>query len=262
MVCGAVAADHKAIGAWVESAQPSSVYAYTSQDADALAGTADNVFDYLRDRTYKRSIGQYTNPATGSPYAIAAIMGYAMGQNLGTANSAFTLKFKQEVGIAAEAISTSQISNIENANGNVYLNYGNYYNIFEQGVMPDGQFFDEILNLDMLVNNIQLSVMDLLYGNPKIPQTDPGVTQLIHAINLACENAVLIGFLAPGTWTGNAILNLANGDVLPKGYMVQAYPISAQLKADREARKSPPIYVAIKEAGAIHSVLIEVRVDR
>ena len=128
--------------------------------------------------------------------------------------------------------------------------------------MANGQFFDEIINLDMLANNIQLSVMDLLYGNPKIPDTDPGVTQIIHTINVACENAISLGFLAPGTWTGLPILNLKTGDMLPRGYMVQAPAVSTQSIADRSARKSPPIYVAIKEAGAIHSVLIGVYVDR
>jgi len=100
-------------------------------------------------------------------------MGYAMGQNTGLANSAYTLKFKQEIGVDTEDLDTSQITNIEGDNGNVYLSYSNYYTIFEPGVMANGQFFDEVINLDMLVNNIQLSVMDLLYANPKIRRPTP-----------------------------------------------------------------------------------------
>jgi len=70
------------------------------------------------------------------------------------------------------------------------------------------------------------------------------------------------GFLAPGQWNGQNILNLSTGDMLPKGYLVQAEPVASQAQADREARKCPPIYVAIKEAGAIHSLLIGVYVNR
>ena len=259
MDCDAVAADHEACALWAESATPSSIYVFTTRDSDVPTSATTDVFTILKGQLYSRTMGQYSSK---SLYAIAAIMGYAMGANSKLANSAYTLKFKNEVGMTVESLTSTQINNIEGKNGNVYINYGNYYDIFEQGVMSNGSFFDEKINLDMLVNNIQLSVMDLLYQSPKVPQTEPGVAQIIHAINMACEQAVTIGFLAPGKWTGRTILNLSEGDVMPNGYLVQAAKIADQSQADREARKSPSIYVAIKEAGAIHSVLIGVYVNR
>jgi hypothetical protein len=268
-VClGADYADHIACAAYIESATPYSVYAYTTSDAECLTGTASppDIFTYLKSLDYARTIGQYATTQTAvypnNIYAIVAIMGYACGQNSGLANSAFTLKFKQETGIAVEPLTSSQINIIEGNNGNVYLNYANYYTIFEQGKMANGDFFDERINLDMFVNNLQLTIMDLLYQNPKIPQTDAGVTQLIQACNEACDEAVRIGFLGPGTWTGANVLNLKTDDPLPAGYLVQAESLSTQSQADREARESVPLYVAIKEAGAVHSVLIGVYVNR
>jgi len=268
----AVKADHETLSAWAESASPSSIYAFTTADADVISGATASppgVFEYIKNLDYSRTIGQYSTNQGGSPvtypdnkYAIVAIMGYACGQNSGLAGSAFTLKFKQEVGIATEPLTTTQRGYIENNHGNLYLSYGNYYSFFEQGVMADGSFFDEKINLDMLVNNIQLSVADLLYGTPKVPQTEAGVTQIIRAINQACDQAVSVGFLGPGTWTGVDIMALKSGDTLPKGYMVQTQPLSEQSDADRQLRKSPSIYVAIKEAGAVHSVLIGVYVNR
>jgi len=189
-------------------------------------------------------------------------MGYACGQNSGLANSAFTLKFKQETGIAIEPLTSSQVAIIESNYGNLYLEYADYYTIFEQGRMADGTFFDERINLDMFTNNLQLTIMDLLYQNPKIPQTDAGVTQLIQACNEACDEAVRIGFLGLGTWTGPNVLNLKTDDPLPAGYLVQAEALSTQTQADREARKSVPLYIAIKESGAVHSVLVGVYVNR
>ncbi len=268
-VClSATYADHIACAAYLETAVPSSVYAYNTSDADVLTGTSSppDIFTYLKSLNYARSIGQYSTTQDGvypnNIYGIVGIMGYACGQNSGLANSAFTLKFKQEVGISVEPLSSTQINVIEGNNGNVYLEYGNYYTIFEQGKMANGTFFDERINLDMLVNNLQLTIMDLLYQNPKIPQTDAGVTQLIEACNEACDEAVRIGFLGPGTWTGANILNLKTGDPLPAGYLVQAPALSTQTQADRELRKSVPLYIAIKEAGAVHSVLIGVYVNR
>ena len=265
---GAEYADHVACAAYIETATPSSVYAYTTSDADCLTGTASppDIFTYLKSLGYSRSIGQYATTQTAvypnNIYAIVAIMGYACGQNSGLANSAFTLKFKQETGIAIEPLSSSNINVIEGNNGNLYLEYANYYTIFEQGRMANGTFFDERINLDMFTNNLQLTIMDLLYQNPKIPQTDAGVTQLIHACNEACDEAVRIGFLGPGTWTGPNILNLKYDDPLPAGYLVQAEALSTQTQADREARKSVPLYIAIKESGAVHSVLVGVYVNR
>ena len=265
---GAEYADHVACAAYIETATPSSVYAYTTSDADCLTGTASppDIFTYLKSLGYSRSIGQYATTQTAvypnNIYAIVAIMGYACGQNSGLANSAFTLKFKQETGIAVEPLTSTQINIIEGNYGNLYLDYADYYTIFEQGRMADGTFFDERINLDMFVNNLQLTIMDLLYQNPKIPQTDAGVTQLIQACNEACDEAVRIGFLGPGTWTGPNILNLKYDDPLPAGYLVQAEALSTQTQADREARKSVPLYIAIKESGAVHSVLVGVYVNR
>ena len=259
MVCDAAKADHEAIAAYIESATPSSVYAFTTKDADVPAGTAGNVFADLKASGYKRTIGQYS---TDNDYAIAAIMGYAMGQNSGLANSAFTLKFKPEVGVTAELLTTTEIATIKGNNGNVYLSYGNTYNWFVEGVMADGTFFDQIINRDMLANNIQLNVADLLNGSQKIPQTEAGVSQIINACNSACSQSASIGYIGPGTWTGPAVLNLKNGDALPSGYLTQAAALADQSQADRDARKSPSIYVAVKEAGAVHSVLIGVYIDQ
>lgn len=258
-VCNAVKADHLAIAAYIETATPASTYFGTTADIDVPTATAGNVLLTLQGLLYTRTFMQYS---TSTPYAICGAMGYAMGQNTGLAGSAYTLKFKNEVGVTVEPLSSTQMLNVENANGNLYLNYGYYYNIFEQGVSSAGRFFDEVLNLDMLANNIQLNIMDTLYQNPKVPQTDAGVLQLIRACNQACDLAVNVGFLAPGVWTGLPILNLATDQTLPKGYLVQAPAISTQSDADRQARKSPPLYIAIKEAGAIHSVLIGVYVNR
>lgn len=264
----AVKADHEEIALWAESAVPSTLYAFTTSDADVLATTASppGIFEYLKELGYSRTIGQYATIQSGSYpnniYGIVAVIGYACGQNSGLANSAFTLKFKEETGIATEPLTATERGYIENQNGNIYLSYGNYYNWFEQGKMADGTFFDEKINLDMLVNDIQLNIADLLNSTPKVPQTEAGVTQLVHVINQACELAVNRGFLAPGEWTGVNFLNLSNGDMLPKGYLVQTEAINDQSDADRQARKSPNIYVAIKEAGAMHSVIIGVYVNR
>ena len=160
----------------------------------------------LKGYGYSRTIGQYDPVANNS---IVGIMGYAMGQNNGLANSFATIMFKQEVGIATANLTQTQVNNVmglpgqgTGKNGNLYLNYDNFYNWFAQGVMANGMWWDLRLNLDMLANAIQLNLADLLNSRPAIPQTDQGTTQRIHAVNMACQDAVNTGFLAPESTTG------------------------------------------------------------
>jgi hypothetical protein len=262
----AVKADHEAIGAFVQTMTPPGCYFFTTSDADALSGAAGNVFAVLKAASYNRVFGQYATTQSGlfpnNIYAAIAAMGIAMGSNTGLANSAFTMKFKVETGIATEPLTPTSIGVVEGEGGNLYLSYGNTYSLLEQGVVVNGQFFDEIINLDMISSAIQFNIMNLLVSNPKIPQTDAGQTQLIHAVNQACDEAFVRGFLGPGVWKGVQIINLKTGDTLPRGYSAQSYPYSTQSPSDRQARKAMPIYVAIVEAGAVHSIVIGVYVQR
>lgn len=258
MVCSATKTEIIAVASYIESCTPVSTYFYTTADADALAGTANNVMDTLRDSAIRRTLGQYSTQA----HAVASIMGYAMGAVTGLANSAYTLAYKKEVGVTPETLTSDQVTIIKNQNGNVYTNRGSR-NMFETGKMADGTSFDEVINLDILTNNIQNAVMDLLLSVPKIPQTESGVSQIVSAIVPSCQQAVNIGFLAPGVWNATPVLNLATGDTLPLGYAVIADSIDNQSQADRDARISPPIYVPIKLAGAIEKVtLINILVNR
>lgn len=265
VVLAAVTADHEAIAAWVQGEVPSCCYFYTTQDAAVLTGTND-VFSFMKSHSYSRVLGIYSTTQGGlapnNIYAAAAIMGVAMGMNTGLANSYFTLKFKTLVGVTTEPLSQTQIGIIEGNNGNLYLSYANTYSWLEQGVVGNGQFFDEILNLDMLAANIQYNVIDLLTETPSIPQTEAGQTQIINAVNQAGQNAANIGFLASGTWNGQTVLNVTSGTPIPLGYLAISPKYSTQSTADRQARKSMPVYMLITEAGAVHSVLIGVYVQR
>lgn len=266
MVTDAVKADHEAIAAWAQSAAPSVLYFFGTHDADVPGGIVGNIFSVLKAGAYNRVFGLYSTDQNGlfpnNIYIAAAAMGVAMGMNTGLANSFFTMKFKTLTGIAVEPLDLTTIQTIEGNNGNLYLSYGNSYSFMEQGVVSDGQFVDEIVNLDMLVSDMQYSVLNLLAANPAIPQTDAGETQLIHAVNQACERARVRGFIAAGVWQGQQLLNLNPGDPVPNGYLCQAQSFATQSASDRQARKAMPIYVAITEAGAIHSILIGVYVQR
>lgn len=271
-------ADILKIAEWAESAQPDTLFAYTTaktvnlsshengQGLDAGDDTK-GIFLRLKEKNYRRSFGQYC-AQEDTPDAVVATMGYAMGANRGTNGSAYTLAYKKLPGITPDDLTEAQVqwvvgdSETTGTNGNVYVRRAETYDVLQQGTMADGTHFDEILNLDMLKNEIVLSVMDLLTSVNKVPGTEAGVASIVNRINRACDKFVNSGFIAPGVWNGGTVLTLEDGMTLPNGYIVLSEAVADQSQADRDMRKSPPIYVCIKTAGAIEFVTVEVNVNR
>lgn len=250
----------ESVAAYVESTSagnPITYFAHTN-DSSVLNGYSDNLFQKLKSLKYSRTLGI----ATLKDYTHVGIMGYAMGQTRTTADSSYTLGLKKIPGSLPDSFTSSQVAAIEGNYGNVYINRGSYYDMFERGTVFSGAYYDEIIQLDKVVNDIQLSVMDLLYSRPKVSQTEAGLALILTTIESACRQAVKVGFVAPGQWNGGNVLNLENGTYLPNGYLIQAESFENQSQADRDARKAPNIYVALKLAGAIQSVVIQIDVNR
>jgi len=254
MSTSAVDADHEAIAAWIEAATPVGIYLAAVQDQTVLS--------VLKAGNYNRTMSLYTTTQSGlfpnNIYAAAGVMGRAMGLNTGLANSYFTMKFKVITGVAAEPLTQSQVNAIEALNGNAFVTYANSYSWVEQGVMASGQYFDITMGLDMLASDIQYSLVNLLVSLPSVPQSNTGEAQLIGAVNSACERSKTRGFISPGIWNGQIILDLNPGTSLPNGYLCQAQDYSQQSTSDRDQRKAMPIYAAVIGSGAVHSLIVGV----
>ena len=250
--------DILAVAAYIESSSIYSTFFFNTSDVNVVNNTEGNLFAQLKDLKYNRTIGLTTQ----KNYTHIGAMAYPMGQISDKANSSFTIGLKSLPGCLTDDYTSQQVKNIEANYGNVYINRGSYYNMLEEGRVFSGAWYDEIIQLDKLANTIQLDVMDLLYQNPKIAQTEGGVSRIMAKVSAACQTCVKTGFIAPGQWNGVDVLNLTAGDYLPDGYLVQAESINNQSQADRDARKCPYIYVAVKLAGAIQSVVIQIDVNR
>jgi len=270
--CGAAKADHEALAAYAEAAQPLVFYFFNTADGDVPTQATTDIFTYLKNTGSSRSMGIYSTTQGGTypnnAYGGAAMMGCLLALNTGLAGSFYTAKFKTITGVAYEPLTATQVGyvcgqqGVGGKNGNIYASYANVYTILQEGITPGGTFFYQTINRDVLVANIQYNVMNLLVANPAIPQTDPGETQLMHAVNLALDNSVSIGYIAPGVWNGVPILKLLPGTPLPSGYLTQALPYSQQSPGNRAARQAMPIYAALIEAGAVHFVTINVLVQQ
>lgn len=244
-------ADLISVSAAIESATVSRILAITSSEADILSSAVEtDLATKLKAAKYSRAYIQYSST---SPYAALSAFGRAFTVNFTGSNTTITLKFKQLPGITYETIGTSQANALEAKNCNAYVYYENDTAILEQGVMCNGDFFDERHGLDWLQNAVQTADYNTLYtSTTKIPQTDAGTTTRIANIEKVLDVADKNGLFAPGIWTGGPMGQLGTGDTLTKGYYTWADTVDNQLQTDREARKGVPIQVAAKLAGAVH----------
>ncbi|HBP8942267.1 DUF3383 family protein [Escherichia coli] len=256
-----VEADVISVAAAIEASSLSRILAVTTADVNVLvAGNTGNIGYKLKAAGYARTFWQYSS---SSKYAAISAFGRAFTVNFTGSNTTITLKFKTEPGITYETLTTAQAAAIDAINGNVYAYYANDTAIIQQGVMANGDFFDERHGLDWLQNYVQTNLYNLLYTSAtKIPQTDAGVTRLMTNVEASLDQAVNNGLIAPGVWNGGPIGQIESGDTLTKGYYVYADAVANQAQSDREARKSPVIQAAIKLAGAIHYGDVQINVVR
>ncbi|SAL25743.1 DUF3383 domain-containing protein [Caballeronia telluris] len=257
----AVDADHVAVAGYIEATATKHFYGVSTQEAGVLvASDTTNVAYQLKALGYKKTAVQYSS---SNAYAVVSLLARILTTDYTGNNTVITLKFKDEPGIAAENLNTTQANALEAFNCNVFVEYENDTAIIEQGVCSSGDFIDSVMGADNLAIDIQNAVFNLLYtSTTKIPQTDAGNHLIATKIEQVCAQYVSNGFLAAGVWNSGGFGTLSQGDYMPKGFYVYAPPIANQSQANRAARKSVAFQVAAKEAGAIHSVDIAITVNQ
>lgn len=257
----AVDADHLAVAAFIEGTDNKHTYWLTTNEAAVLVPNLTTDIAYqLSLLGYKRTFVQFSS---SDPNAAMSAAARILTTNFRGSNTVITLKFKQQPGVAAENLNTTQANSAKAKNANVFAEYNNDTAIIQEGVMSDGTFTDIVTGTDWLAVTIQNALYNLLYtSTTKIPQTDQGMQLLTTECERVCTQGVNNGLLAPGVWNANGFGILAQGDYLPKGFYVYAPSVDDQDPADRAARMATPIQIAAKLAGAIHFVDVAITVNQ
>jgi hypothetical protein len=254
--------DNEAVAAYIEGAAWSHMFGVSITNTNVLLSsvttdTASNLQALNLSRTF-------TSYSSTQPYSAASIFGRIASINFDGSNTALTVMFKQEPGVTPEILRESYAAALKAKNCNAFVTYQNGNSIIQWGVMCNGWFIDERLNLDWLQNYVQTNVWNFLFQSPtKIPQTDAGVNQIVNVINQSCAQAVTNGIAAPGVWDSSLEFGSLNtGDVLTAGYYTYAAPVASQTSAQRASRAAPAIQTALKFAGAIHTANVAINADR
>ena len=260
-ITGALDTDYLAISAYIEAANNKHIHGVSTMEAGVISSVSTTDIAYLFSQlNYNRTVVQYSS---SNPYAVSSLLGRILTVNYNANNSVITLMYKQEPGIVPETLNSTQIAALESKDANVFVAYNNNTAIIERGVATSGNFLDIITGTDWLALDIQTAVYNLLYSNTtKIPQTDAGTHLIVTTIEGICSQAVVNGLVAPGVWNSGGFGSLNQGDYMPKGFYVYAAPVATQNPSDRAARKSVPIQVAVKLAGAIHTIDVQISVNR
>lgn len=260
---GSVSADdHMAVAAFIEASTIDRAYGATL-GASSTVLTASDSTD-LASRVKAAGLERtYTVYSSSNPYAAATILGRLASVNFAASNSAITIMFKDAPGLAAEILTETQANTLAAKNCNVFAVYTNDAAILQNGVMGNGYYIDDVFNTDAMKSTVQTDLFNaLVTAATKIPQTDKGTHVLATVAEATCARFVANGVLAPGIWNSDPIGPINTGDQLPKGYQVYVDSVDNQSQADREARKSPPIQILAKLAGAIQSVDCLISVNR
>ncbi len=260
-ILGASDADHLAVAAYLEATNTKHLYGITTQSAGVLvAATTSDIAYQLAQLDYDKTLVQYSG---SNPYAVVSALARILTTDYTGNNTVITLMYKQEPGITAENLSSSQADAAKAKNCNVFTTYNNNTAIFQNAVCCSGVFIDVVTSTDWLAVTIQNSLYNLLYTSPtKIPQTDQGVIMMVTTVESVCSQAVINGMLAPGVWNSGGFGALKMGDYLPKGFYVYAPKVSSQDPVARAARHSVPIQAAVKLAGAVHDINVSVVVNQ
>ena len=177
-------------------------------------------------------------------------------------NTANTLANKELKLINPDDISETDLVSAREVGLKVYTTVKSVPNIFEAG---RNSYFDDEYNTIALVDSIQTDSFNLLHlTNTKIPQTTRGLLQITDTIKKTLTRFVTNGVISGGTWTLTdrfGDLNVFDKEIENIGFYVFPNPLSAQTTDERAERKTPPIQVAVKFAGAFHSIDIILNIN-
>lgn len=189
----------------------------------------------------------------GNRKLATAYMARAHTVNFGADNSALTMNLKN-LPVTAEDYSQSEITSAKNVGLDIYTTIKNVPIVLTSGA---NDFVDNRYNLIAFVDAVATDLFNVLnLTSTKIPQTTAGVNQLVSQAEQTSRQFVRAGVFAPGEWSSPDTfgdVETFTRSIRQNGFYWLAGRLADQPQADRQARKSPVIQGAVKNAGAIHS---------
>ena len=248
--------DQKDFADWAEaqdqayfSACTNSVQAYNTADTT-------NIGFYAHNKGYiKTSVMYHNNPQVYPDVSYAAL---ALSVNYALENSTLTMKFKQLTGIETVPLTETQLSSLKARRINTYVSMGNSSSVVREGVQSaDSWFTDSHVNLSNYKEELQVEVFNVFMRNKKVKYASAGQDLLVSAAAKINNRYIRNGTFADRE--EETTDNETGYTTLPACTITPA-PIYSATTSERANRVAPPIAIVAYEAGAFHSVAIDVTV--
>ena len=270
-IAGAANAAGKFVYGWCLGASLRDVDVQTAAAAWALTRTAfmplvTNDF-WALDPTDEEDLGSVL-AATGNKRAVAlyhdneqrypdvSILAYMLHVNYKLPDSTVTAKFKTLPGIETVQLTETEWIVLQGKGYNTYTAIGNDARTFRDGITEDTNWFmDTVINMDNFVEDLSVNIYNVFLRNKKIPYTRTGQMLLVDA----CKDTGY-QYTFNGTFADREELDSTSKSGYAIIPAVQVIPtaIALMTAADRAGRTGPPIQMVVQEAGAIHSVAVNV----
>lgn len=234
-----------AISAWTESNKKIAIHRTTDLVTINTASGSDttSLAHLTSAASYARTTVIYGGQAdTEFPDAVL------LGTILTKAPGSYTCMFKTLVGVTADALTTTQVTNAHNKKASVYINEA--LDILDNGATASGEWLDIIIGLDWLVSLIQTNVMTVFVNNNKLPYDERGLAAVSGAIAQAMESGISSSLLTKMQKTVSGVVT--------GGYIISMPAISSISSTDKANRVLNNVSVTGFLAGAIHATTINV----
>jgi len=232
-----------------------------SYDSDDLE--EDGLLYDIQDQTLTKTRGLYYSSSTDSESMKWAYAGRGMSTNFSGSNTAQTMNLKQLSGISSDDISQTVYGKAEAVGSDIYVSIAGRSSVISFGA---NSFFDDEYNMNWFIGALEVAGFNYLATtSTKIPQTEEGMNGLKGAYRAVCQRAVSNRFVAPGTWNSGDTFGDPEDfvrNIADFGFYIYSSPIAEQSQAEREARESPLVQIAIKFAGAIHTTEAIININK
>ena len=181
------------------------IFVYTTRDADAKAGTADNVLEEMDALGYENQIMCYSEDT--ATYANCAWIGATLPDNLYSINTCYY----PMVGITGDTLTDTNITTLTGYNVNLFINDGDDVVVpgtfagqsgDQGGITTSGQFIDFVVAKHFLSARTTEGIYQLIKSSTKIPFDDRGSFAIKTKIESILDiYGVQTNIITPGTVT-------------------------------------------------------------
>lgn len=248
--------DQKAFADWAEAQDQAYFSACTNSSLAYNTADSTNIGFYANNKGYiKTSVFYHNNPQVYPDVSYASL---ALSVNYALENSTLTMKFKQLTGIETVPLTETQLSALASRRINTYVSMGNSSSVVREGVQSaDSWFTDSHVNLSNYKEELQVEVFNVFMRNKKVPYTAAGQDLLVSAATKINSRYTRNGTFADRE--EETTDNETGYTTLPATTIIPA-PVYSATTSERANRIAPPISIVAYEAGAFHSVAIDVTV--